>query len=406
MIGNTVKAERAELAEQEAYWKEVLSGDLPYFNFQSHSRPPVPSFLRKRESAILDAILVRELEKLCSAERVESSIVLLAVFKTLLLRYTDQEDVIVGTLFSDSVQEVSEQELFTNPVALRTHITGETTVRECLRRVQVTVGDAAAHRDYPFGRIIEMAGRNSDLSCLPVFQVMCIFLDTPLCDSSLLILEEHLEDVQEYTTRCDLVFVISRSKGELQIDCEFDAELFEQATIARLLDHFRNLLQGFIVNPESCVSTLTLLTEEERYRLVVEWNDTKRDYPKDKCIHQLFEEQVERTPDAVAVVFEEKHITYRDLNAQANQLTHHLQNLGVGPEVCVGICVERSLELVVAVLGVLKAGGAYVPLDPSYPAERLAFTLQDAQVSVLLTQQHLVWSLPEHQAQVLCLDAD
>jgi amino acid adenylation domain-containing protein len=164
-------------------------------------------------------------------------------------------------------------------------------------------------------------------------------------------------------------------------------------------------LEGIVANPELLLSELPLLTESERHRLLVEWNNTFADYPQDKCIHQLFEAQVEQNPDAVAVVFEDKQLTYRELNCRANKVAHYLQALGVKPEVLVGICVERSLEMVVGILGILKAGGAYVPLDPVYPGERLAFMLEDSSVPVLLTQQRLVDRLPKHEAQVVCLDA-
>jgi non-ribosomal peptide synthetase component F len=169
---------------------------------------------------------------------------------------------------------------------------------------------------------------------------------------------------------------------------------------------YQTLLKSILTNPEERVSALPLLTQAERHQLLVEWSDTKVEYPFDKCIHQLFEEQVELTPDSEAVLFEDKQLTYRELNQRANCLAHHLRTLGVGPEVLVGICVERSLEMVVGLLGILKAGGAYVPLDPAYPSERLAFMLEDSQVGVLLTQAWLVESIPKHQGRTLCLDTD
>ncbi len=182
--------------------------------------------------------------------------------------------------------------------------------------------------------------------------------------------------------------------------------MFDAVTIARMAGHWQTLLEGIVADPKQRLSDLPLLTEADRQQLLVEWNDTRRAYPRDQCIHELFEGQVERTPDAVAVVFENSQLTYRELNQRANQLARHLQALGVGPEVLVGICMERSLEMMIALLGTLKAGGAYVPLDPTYPRDRLAFMLQDAQVPVLLTQRRLLEGLPEHKAQVVCLDAD
>ena len=187
---------------------------------------------------------------------------------------------------------------------------------------------------------------------------------------------------------------------------EYNTDLFERPTIERLGAHFQTLLEGIVADPQRPLSELPLLTEAEWRQVVVEWNATEAEYPKERCIHQLFEAQVERTPEAVAVVFEEHGLSYRALNRRANQLAHHLQALGVGPEVLVGVCLERSVEMVVGLLSILKAGGAYVPLDPAYPPERLAFMLEDAQVPVLLTQEGLVPTLLSIPAQVLCLDRD
>ncbi|HEY9741094.1 MAG TPA: amino acid adenylation domain-containing protein, partial [Coleofasciculaceae cyanobacterium] len=185
---------------------------------------------------------------------------------------------------------------------------------------------------------------------------------------------------------------------------EYNTDLFDGSTIERMTGHFVTLLEGIVANPQQQISQLPLLTAVEQQQLLVEWNDTQADYPGDKCIHQLFEEQVEHTPDSVAVVFENQQLTYHQLNCRANQLAHYLRSLGVKPDVLVGICVERSLDMLVGLLGILKAGGAYVPLDPEYPTERLSFMLEDARVGVLLTQQRLIERLPEHQAKQVFLD--
>ncbi|WP_414574322.1 AMP-binding protein, partial [Nostoc sp. CCY 9925] len=190
--------------------------------------------------------------------------------------------------------------------------------------------------------------------------------------------------------------------GEL----EYSTDLFAAATIRRMLGHFQSLLEGIVTNPKQHLWDLPLLTKAERKQLLEEWNDTKGDYPKNLCIHQLFEAQVERTPDAVAIVYENEQLSYQELNSRANQLAHYLQTLGIGPEVRVGLCVERSLLMMVGLLGILKAGAAYVPLDPAYPEERLAFMLEDSQSYILLTQQELVTRLPNYSGQVLCLDMD
>jgi amino acid adenylation domain-containing protein len=187
---------------------------------------------------------------------------------------------------------------------------------------------------------------------------------------------------------------------------EYNTDLFDKETISRMVGHFQTLLEDIVANPQARISELPILTEPERYQILVEWNDTKVNYPLNKSLHQLFEEQVERTSEAIAVVFEHQKLTYEQLNSQANQLARYLQQLGVKPETLVGICVKRSLEMVVGLLGILKAGGAYVPLDPDYPSERLAYMLEDSQIPVLLTQGNLSNQLPTHQAQVICLDTD
>ena len=179
----------------------------------------------------------------------------------------------------------------------------------------------------------------------------------------------------------DLSLFLTDADDEIWLEVEYCTDLFDEGTIQRLLGHYQQLLQGIVANPMQPINQLPLLTEPERHQLVVEWNDTARTYPTEPCLHELFEEQAERTPTAVAVVYGDQQLTYRELNTRANRLAHSLRDLGVGPETLVGICVERSVELVVGLLGILKAGGAYVPLDPEYPAERLAFMVADSDVA-------------------------
>ena len=208
------------------------------------------------------------------------------------------------------------------------------------------------------------------------------------------------------TARFDLILIMVEAEQGLSAMFEYSTDLFDAGTIARLAENFQVLLTGIVADPEEHIADLPLLTEVEHHQLLLEWNATETDYPRNKCVHELFEAQVKQTPDATALVSEDQHLTFRALNRRANQLAHYLRGLGVSPEVSVGICVERSLEMVVGLLGILKAGGAYVPLDPSYPAERLAFMLEDARVPVLLTQQRVVEKIPPHTTQTFCLDAD
>jgi non-ribosomal peptide synthetase component F len=208
------------------------------------------------------------------------------------------------------------------------------------------------------------------------------------------------------TSQFDLTLFMWEEGEELSGKIEYNTDLFDAESISRLIGHFRMLLESIVADPGGRVSELPFLSEEERHQLLVEWNATQREYPKDKTLVHLFEEQVERSPDAVAVVYEDKELTYHELNSRANQLAHYLMKAGVGPEVMVGLCMERSLEMVIGIYAVIKAGGAYVPMDPEYPPDRIAFMIEDTKVPVLLTQQHLAAALPEHHSKILCLDSE
>jgi surfactin family lipopeptide synthetase A len=245
-----------------------------------------------------------------------------------------------------------------------------------------------------------------DLSHSPLFQVMFILQNAPRQVLELPGLTLTPLELDSGTAKFDMTLSMIEEAAGLRGWLEYNTDLFDAVTIRRLLGHFRSLLAGILTDPDQRLAELPLLTESERRQLLVAWNATAAQYPKDQCLPQLFEAQVEHTPDATAVVFEDQQLTYRELNVRANQLAHHLRKLGIGPEALVAICVERSLDMVVGLLGILKAGGAYVPLDPAYPMERLVFMLEDAQASVLLTQKRLLASLPEHKTRVICLDTE
>src|SRR5262245_44556852 len=211
-------------------------------------------------------------------------------------------------------------------------------------------------------------------------------------------------EVSTTTTHFDLTLILMDTAEGLQGAFEYNTDLFAAPTIGRMAGHFQSLLEGIVARPEQRLCDFPLLTDAERRQVLVGWNDTKSDYPRDVCIQQLFEARVELTPEAVAVVLDDEQVTYRELNRRANQVAHHLRTLGVGPEVLVGLCLERSAEMVVGLLGILKAGGAYVPLDPDLPTDRLAFYAQDSALPVLLTQRRLLERLPGHNARVVCRD--
>ncbi|GAA6615988.1 non-ribosomal peptide synthetase [Scytonema sp. NUACC26] len=390
---------RVSQAEQRAYWQNQLHGNLPVLDIPSdYPRTPNHSLTKLREVVELNEDLYLEIKKFSRHQKVNMFNLLVAAFKILLFRYTGQEDIIVGSVSADSIRE---REGFINPVPLRTHILGSLSAEETLRRVAITVKEAAKNRDYPFEELINDLKRDESLAKSPIFQVMLVLCNTPFCVSDAPILEGNIAAFKEHSDKCDLVIFASEEGEGIKISCEYSAELFESASVRRMLGHFQTLLKSIVADPGQSVSTLLLLTEAERHQLLVEWNNTKVDYPREQCIHHLFEAQVKQTPNTVAVVFEDEQLTYWELNHRAEQLAHHLRSLGVGPEVLVGICVERSIEMVVGLLGILKAGGAYVPLDPAYPKERLAFMLSNSQLSILLTQRQFVKNLPENTAKVV-----
>src|SRR5215211_7282000 len=398
-----------ELDKQLGYWKEQLA-ELPVLELPTdHPRPAVQTHRGARRELVLPESLTQALKELGRREGTTLFMVLLGAFQALLARYSGQEDIAVGSPIAGRNQAETEELIgfFVNTLVMRTDLSGDPSFREVLSRVREVALGAYDHQDLPFEKLVEELQPERDLSRTPFFQVffnMQNMDDTPI-ELRGLAAERIMRSDDE--AMFDLTLYAAERHDGLHIRFVYDAELFEPDTVRRMLGHFRVLLEGIAEDPDQRLSELPLLTEDERHRLLVEWNDTATEYPRDRCVHELFEEQVESTPDAVAVVFEEQQLTYRELDRRANQLAHHLRALGVGPEVLVGICVERSLEMVVGLLGILKAGGAYVPLDPSYPATRLKFILGDTRAPVLLTQERLVERLPDKpEAKVVRLDAD
>ncbi|WP_445302295.1 amino acid adenylation domain-containing protein [Microcoleus sp. F4-D5] len=392
------------LANRLAYWKQQLA-DLPTLQLPSdRSRSPIQSFRGARQCLALPQSLTEMLKDLSRKQGVTLFMTLMAAFQTLLYRYTGQNDIPVGTVANIRNRQELEGMIgyFLNTLVIRTDLSGNPSFEELLVRVREVTLEAYTYQELPFQKLVEEIQPERNLSYNPLFQVALV-LAPPLAEMDGWRISQL--DVDTGTAKFDLYLELDERSSGIIGRLEYNTELFDAATINRMLEHFQTLLKGIVANPEQKISELPLLSEFERQQLAA-WNDTETDYPKDACIHQLFEEQVKLTPDAIALIFEEQQLTYQELNQRANQLAHHLRNLGVGAEVLVGICVERSLEMVVGILGILKAGGAYVPLDPTYPKERLAFMLEDASVPVLLTQARLIKSLPKHQARVVCLDTD
>jgi amino acid adenylation domain-containing protein len=392
-------------AEQLAYWKQQLAGaptvlDLP----ADRPRPAVPTYRGSVHLVTLPPGLTEALKALSRREAVTLHMTLVAAFQALLYRYTGQDDMVIGSVAAGRTQAELEALIgfFVNTPVLRTDLSGNPTFRELLGRVREVTLEAQAHQEVPFESLVRELQPIRSLGQNPLFQVMLILAPpSPTLPAGW---EPAKMVVETGTAKCDLYLDLAERPEGLLCRWEYSTDLFDAATIARMAGHWQTLVEGVVADPTRRLSELPLLTEKERHQLLVEWNATQAAYPEDQCIHQLFEAQVERTPDAVAVVFGDEHLTYRELNSRANQLAHYLQVQGVGPEVRIGICVERSMAMIVGALGILKAGGTYVPLDPAYPEQRLAFMLEDTQMPVLLTQQHLVEGLGPHEKKVICLD--
>jgi amino acid adenylation domain-containing protein len=395
------------LKEQLSYWKKQLAGSPARLELPTdRARPAVQSFHGARQAMALPQALTNGLKALSRQEGVTLFMTLLAAFQTLLHRHTGQEDIIVGSPIAGRNRAEIEGLIgfFVNTLVLRTDFSGDPSFRELLGRVRKVALDAYGHQDVPFEKLVEDLHPQRNFSHSPLFQVFFALQNAPMTELTLAGLTVNRRRVDRETATFDLSLLMTEETGYLNAAIEYNVDLFDGPTIARMLGHFQTLLEGIVSNPDGRLSELPLLTQAERQQLLVEWNDTKKDYVTDKCIHELFEAQVEQSPDAVAVIFEDEEVTYRELNARANRLAHYLGDLGVGPDTLVGICMERSLDMVVGLTAILKAGGAYVPLDPAYPQDRLAFMLEDSEVPILLTQKRLVSVLPPYSGQVVCLD--
>jgi amino acid adenylation domain-containing protein/thioester reductase-like protein len=395
------------LQTQLNYWKEKLSGNLPVLELPAdRPRPAIQTNNGATQSFTLSPSLTAALKNLSQQEGVTLFMTLLAAFKVLLHRYIQQDDILVGTPIANRNRSETEGLIgfFINTLVLRSNLAGKPTFKQLLAQVrEVTLG-AYAHQDLPFEKLVEELQPERDLSHSSLFQVMFILQNAPTEVLHLPDLILNPLQAEHKTANFDLTLSMVDTDTGLKGSIEYNTDLFDADRITRMLGHFQTLLTGIVDAPQLNISHLPLLTISEQKKLQV-WNQTtKKDVSIDLCIHELFVAQVERTPDNIAIIFEHETITYKQLNERANQLTDYLRSLGVKPEVLVGLCFKRSIDMIVGILGILKAGGAYIPLDPDYPQERLSMMLNDAQVSVLLTQKQLIPQLPTHTARVLCFD--
>jgi amino acid adenylation domain-containing protein len=397
------------LEQQLSYWQQRLAGTPPAISLPTdRPRPAVQSFRGATEFLDLPKELSAAVNALSRREGVTLFMTLLAAFQALLSRCTGSDDITVGSPVSNRTRVETEGLIgfFVNTLVLRADFSADPTFRQFLAQVRETTLSAYDHQDLPFEKLVDAMNPERSLSFSPLFQVMFQLRNVPLEIPNPEGLKIEALDVDAQVAQFDLTLEVSERSGTLHCLLNYCTDLFDATTIRRMLDHYRTLLQQVVDDPDRKISLLPILTEAELQQILVEWNRTEVDYPRDHCVHELFQNQAEKAPDAVAVVYEDEILTYGQLNRKSNQVANYLRRRGVGPDVLVGICMERSLQMVVALLGILKAGGAYVPLDPYYPKARLEFMLEDAATPLLLTQSHLIDKLPPTKAHIVPLDRD
>ncbi|MEA5581859.1 amino acid adenylation domain-containing protein [Nodularia harveyana UHCC-0300] len=387
------------------YWQKQLEDAPPLLELPTdRPRPAIQTFRGSSQDSPLPLELTAQLNRLSQQFGVTLFMTLEAAFVTLLHRYSGQTDILVGSPIANRQAETEALiGFFVNTLVLRSHLENNPPFAELLQQVKQVALDAYTHQDVPFERVVDALQLQRNLSHTPLFQVMFALQNAPMGTLELPGLQLSQLPIEAITSKFDLTLSMTETPQGLIGNWEYNSDLFDPETITRMAGNFQTLLTAIVANPQQTVQELPLLSDAERQKLIPDLH-SRHEYVVELCLHQKFEQQVEKTPDAVAVTFAEESLTYSQLNTRANQLAHYLQTLGVGPDVLVGICVERSLEMMVGLLGILKAGGAYVPLDPEYPPERLAFMLDDSQVSVLLTQAKWLESLPVTAAKIICLD--
>ena len=373
---------------QLEYWQKNLANYPPLLTLPTdYPRPPVQRFRGSRKSFALSQDLSKALKNLSQGQNTTLFMTLLAAFKILLYRYSNQEDILIGSTITnrENRAEISNLiGLFVNNLIFRTNLSGNPSFTNFLQQVREVTLNAYANQDLPYEYLVEQLQPERNLSYNPLFQVMFILHNTPTQTIDLSGLSLKYLEPEHESSRFDLSLDMYETASGLTGIFEYNTDLFALGTIERIIGHFQTLLTAIVANPEQNICELPLLTPPEEQQLLVEWNDTSCDYSK-LCIHQLFEAQAEKTPDKIATVFESEQFTYKELNEKANQLARYLKSVGVEAQTRVGIYVERSEKMLVGLLGILKAGGTYIPLDPAFPEERLRFMVEDSGVDFLVT---------------------
>jgi surfactin family lipopeptide synthetase A len=399
----------ALLAFQLEYWKVQLAGIPPQLELPTdRPRPERSTFRGANIPFLIPQKLQEQLTHLDRSEGATLFMTLLGAFYVLLYRYSGQEDIVVGTPVAQRNRPEIEDLIgfFVNTLLLRTQLSGDLTFRELLRQAREVSLGAFAHQDLPFEKLVEELHPQRSLGHSPLFQVMLDLQNAPMEPGQIGGLRLSLVPVEMETAKFDLTLTLSQTDGGLDSALEYSTELFDEVTARRMVANFLMLVEGIADNPDTKIDLLPLLTEEEKQQLLMEWNDTRLDCTACVHVHRVFEQQAQRIPNGIAVACANEKLSYEQLNQRANQLARYLQHSGPEPGNLIGICLERSAEMPLAILAVLKAGCAYVPLDPAYPAERLAFMMGDTQLKAVVTNSGLLSRLPQMRAQMICLDRD
>jgi amino acid adenylation domain-containing protein len=394
------------MERQLEYWKKQLAGVAPLELPTDHSRPFSQSYKGKTIYFQIAPSLTQELRELSQRESVSLYMTLLAAFQILLYRYTGQRDITVGSPIAGRIKRETEElvGLFINTLVLRGDLSGKPAFNEYLRRVRNIALEAYAHQEVPFEKVVETLASERDLSRTPLFQVLLTLQAAPQSEARLGVakLENYLVDTA--TAKFEITLVMSESASEINCVWDYSTDLFDESTMQRMIAHYQTLLASIVANPKQSIAHLSMLTHAEEDQILA-W--TRPQFQTvEHTVPELFTRQATRTPQNIAVTFEGSSLTYEELNARANRLARYLIKLGIGAEVRVGICVDRSLDTLVGLLGIIKAGGTYLPLDPNYPPERLGFMLEDSRAPVLLIQGKLKAKLPAAYGRVVLIDED
>lgn len=395
------------IQKQLQYWKQKLAGKIPILNLPyDRLRPVVKSYDASSKKWLLPSQLVSKVKQICQQEKITLFMFFLTVFKILLFRYSQEEDILIGVPITGRKKVETEKLIgcFLNTLVLRTNLSNNPTARELLRQVKLACLEAYENQDLPFEKLIEELQPERNLSVSPLFQVMFNMLNTPEFSSKFESFTPQNLHFQKEKIPFDLSLNVQEKNNQIKFRITYNIALFDSSTIERMINHFQNILERVVNNLEEKIAFLPFLSLKEKEKMLVQWNQTNSNDPKEKSVNQLFEKQVEKAPNSIALNFQDLSLTYQELNQKANQLAHYLNKLDIKAEDKIGICLPRSLEMIIAIIGVLKTGAAYIPIDPNLPQKRIKNIINDSKIKVLISQEYLLDKFSNYPHKIVLLD--